>query len=101
MAQCFDFFNFTKICSNCNGEMKTFRIPLCDYNILTDEQKKFYSFKCKVCNFENSLSLMTLSNRYAIQFIREKICAEKRKVNFQWNKRELEEKFKKLNLSKD
>ena len=38
---------------------------------------------------------MTLSNRHAIQFIREKIRAERRKVNFRWNKRELEEKLKK------
>ena len=28
MARSADFFTFTKICSYCNGNMKTFRIPL-------------------------------------------------------------------------
>ena len=52
MAQSVDFFNFTKTCSNCNGEMKTFRIPLCGYNdvgecILTHEQKSFILLNIK------------------------------------------------------
>ena len=50
MAESVDFVNFTKLCSNDNGEMKTFRIPLSGYNdvgkcILTDEQKKIIFFQ--------------------------------------------------------
>ena len=39
-----DFFNFTKICSICNGHMKTFKIPLSAYDkngqcIKTEKEK--------------------------------------------------------------
>ena len=68
-----DFFNFTKICSTCNGDMKTFKIPLSAYNkngqcILTEKEKEKFDFVCMVCGSHNPLNFLSICNKYSTNF---------------------------------
>ena len=70
-----DFFNFTKICFFCKKESKTFKIPLSCYSssggqcVLTEEEKKKFSFKCPICGFVNQLDFTQMCNKYAIKLL--------------------------------
>ena len=91
-----DFFNFTKICFFCKKESKTFKIPLSCYSssgsqcVLTEEEKKKFSFKCPICGFVNQLDFTQMCNKYAIKLLQNNTLLvttnilkeiEKKKVN--------------------
>ena len=74
-----DFFNFTKICFFCKKESKTFKILLSYYSssrgqcILTEEEKKKFSFKCLICGFGNQLDFTQMCNEYTAKILQNKI----------------------------
>ena len=73
-----DFFNFTKICSFCKKESKTLKIPLSYYSsssgqcVLTEEEKKKFSFKCPICSFVNQLDFIQMCHEYTVKLLQNK-----------------------------
>ena len=73
-----DFFNFTKICSFCKKESKTFKISLSCYSssssqcVLTEEEKKKFSLKCPICSFVNQLDFTQMCNEYTVKILQNK-----------------------------
>ena len=81
------YFNFTKICSACCGGQKTFKIPLSTYDDdgqckLTIEQKKDFSFVCRLCGHLNELDFIKICNDQTAKVL-------KRKVDLVTNERRL------------
>ena len=70
-----NFFNFTKICSFCKKESKTFKIPLSCYSssssqcVLTEEEKKKFSFICSICCSVNQLDFTQMCNEYTVKLL--------------------------------
>ena len=75
---------------------KTFKIPLSCYSssgsqcVLTEEEKKKFSFKCPICGFVNQLDFTQMCNKYAIKLLQNNTLLvtanilkeiEKKKVN--------------------
>ena len=73
-----DFFNFTKICSFCKKESKTFKVPLSCYSsssgqcVLTKEKKKKLSFICLICCSVNQLDFTQMCNEYTVKLLQNK-----------------------------
>ena len=73
-----DFFNFTKVCSFCKKESKTFKIPLSCYSsssghcALTEEEKKNFSFICMICCSVNQLDFTQMCNGYTVKLLQNK-----------------------------
>ena len=69
-----NFFNFIKICFFCKKESKTFKILLSDYSssVLTEEEKKKFSFKCPNCGFFNQLDFTQMCNEYTVKLLQDK-----------------------------
>ena len=103
-----DFFNFTKICLFCKKESKTFKILLSCYSssrgqcVLTEEEKKKFSFKCPICGFGNQLDFTQMCNKYTAKILQKKILLvttnilkeiEKKLIA---EKKDLKEKLKEL-----
>ena len=72
------FLNFTKICSFCKKESKTFKILLSCYRgssgecVLAEEEKKKFSFKCPVCSLVNQLDFTQMCNEYTVKLLQNK-----------------------------
>ena len=72
-----DIFNFTKICFFCKKESKTFKILLSCYSssrpqcVLTEEEKKKFSFKCPNCAFVNQLDFTQMCNEYTVKLLQD------------------------------
>ena len=77
-----DFFNFMKICSFCKKESKRFKILLSCYSssssqcILTEEEKKKFSFICSICCSINQLDFTQMCNDYTVKLLQSKIEIE-------------------------
>ena len=72
-----DIFNFTKIYFFCKKELKTFKILLSCYSssrpqcVLTEEEKKKFSFKCPNCAFVNQLDFTQMCNEYTVKLLQD------------------------------
>ena len=76
------FLNFTKICSFCKKESKTFKILLSCYSgssgqcVLTKEEKKKFSFICPICCSVNQLDFTQMCNEYTVKLLRNKTLGD-------------------------
>ena len=72
------FLNFTKICSFCKKQIKTFKIPLSCYSgnnsqfVLIEEEKKKFCFICLICCSVNQLDFTQMCNKYTIKLLQNK-----------------------------
>ena len=70
------YFNFTQYCSVCAVESKTFQIRLCIYCWcgrckLTAEERKKFSFTCRICGQLNELDFEKICGKEALKALRE------------------------------
>ena len=72
------FLNFTKICSFCKKQSKTFKILLSSYSgsngqcVLTAEEKKKFCFICPIYCSVNQLDSTQMCNKYTIKLLQNK-----------------------------
>ena len=77
-----DFLNFTKICSFCKKQSKTFKILLSCYSgsngqcVLTEEEKKKFSFICSICCSVNQLDFTQMCNEYTVKLLQNKTLGD-------------------------
>ena len=73
-----DFVNFSKVCFFSKKESKTFKIPWSCYRsssgqcVLTEEEKKKFSFKCPICSFVNQLDFTQMCNEHTLKLLQNK-----------------------------
>ena len=76
MAEFNDYFFYTKLCV-CKKDLKNFKIFLLSYNesgvyILSNEEKKHFSFTSTFCNSLNQLNFDTICNEQTVRFLKRK-----------------------------
>ena len=74
MAEYNDYFIYTKLCV-CKRDLKKLKIFLLNYDesgvcILSDEEKKHFSFTCSFCNLLNQLDFDTICNEYTVRLLK-------------------------------
>ena len=88
MAEYNDYFIYTKLCV-CKRDLKKLKIFLLNYDesgvcILSDEEKKHFSFSCSFCNLLNQLDFNTICNEYTVRLL--KTAAIDRQIEEKVNK---------------
>ena len=77
-----DFLNFTKICSFCKKESKTFKVPLSWHSgssgrcVLTKEEKNKFSFICPIYCSVNQLDFTQMCNEYTVKLLQNKTLGD-------------------------
>ena len=74
MAEYNDYFIYTKLCV-CKRDLKKLKIFLLNYDesgvcILSDEEKKHFSFTCSFCNLLNQLDFNKICNEYTVRLLK-------------------------------